>query len=94
MGIRRLSAGALACIAVFGFHGWSLAQSKSEPSDVAPVVKARACATEKSLLEALLQRRAEAGITEDARTLEALDNRIAQVRNRVESECVPLPPAN
>jgi hypothetical protein len=93
MGMRRHSAGALACVAVFGFHGWSLAQSKSEPSDGAAVVRARACATEKALLEALLQRRAEAGIAEDARTLQALDNRTAQVRIRVESECAQLPPA-
>jgi hypothetical protein len=90
---RRLSAGALACLATLGFHGWGSVQAKNEPPDVAAVVKARACATEKSLLEALLQRRAEAGIAREVSTLETLDTRIAQVRNRVESECVQPPPA-
>ena len=84
---KRLWAGAMVCLVAFALD----APIAAQPSDAstAAAIRARTRETNKSLLDALLARRAElermAATAEEKRAaLRFLDKRIAQVRSQID----------
>lgn len=85
--IKLLAGAALACLASLAIPAGGFAQQRPVASE-APESEARSQATDRVLLAALLERRAdiarlESGTKAQAAALDFIDSRIVQLRNRI-----------